>query len=207
MKKRILLLAITILLFNCDCLQVHAVETFTPLNPVIDVGNKMYVQHDESNNDVYDLKKSETGTTTVYEVILPKFTANKAWTDKGEFIDNFVTNNGHLVPHGATAPEDYIPVKAGEEYFIKAYGVGGNGKKADGTFNPYYAPVLFFDDNNQFICHRLRDTFSSSKAGVEITVPEGATRMHLTDYNHQNFTLQKKLTLTDTEFDALPIIK
>ena len=97
MKKRILLLAITILLFNCDCLQVHAEETFTPLNPVIDVGKKMYVQHDEANNDVYDLQKSETGTTTVYEVILPKFTANKAWTNKGEYIDNFVTNNDIII--------------------------------------------------------------------------------------------------------------
>ena len=207
MKKRILLLAITILLFNCDCLQVHAEETFTPLNPVIDVGKKMYVQHDEANNDVYDLQKSETGTTTVYEVILPKFTANKAWTNKGEYIDNFVTNNGNFVPHGATAPKDYIPVKEGEQYFIKAYGVGGNGMNADGTFKPFYAPVVFFDDNNKFICDRLTNTFSKSKEGVEITVPEGATRMHLTDYNHQNFTLQRILTLTDAEFDALPYIK
>ncbi|MDD6069417.1 MAG: leucine-rich repeat protein [Clostridiales bacterium] len=208
MKKRILLLVIMILIFNCNCLQVHAKEEFTPLNPVIDVGNKMYVQHDESNNDVYDLQKSETGTTTVYEVILPKFTANKAWTNKGEYIDNFVKKeNGFMVPHGATAPEDYIPVKEGEKYFIKAYGVGGNGKKADGTFNPYYAPVLFFDDNNKFICDRLTDTFSKSKAGVEVIVPKGATRMHLTDYNHQNFTIQRILELTDAEFDALPIIK
>ena len=50
MKRRILLLVIMILLFNCDCLQVHAKEEFTPLNPVIDVGKQMYVQHDEENN-------------------------------------------------------------------------------------------------------------------------------------------------------------
>ena len=208
MKKRILLLVITILLFNCACLQVHAKEEFTPLNPVIDVGNKIYVQHDEANNDVYDLQKSETGTTTVYEVILPKFTANKAWTNKGEYIDNFVKKeNGFMVPHGATAPEDYIPVKEGEKYFIKAYGVGYNGNNEDGSWKPFYAPVLFFDDNNQFIIDALTNTMSKSKSGAEVTVPEGATRMHLTDYNHQNFTIQRILTLTDAEFDALPIIK
>ena len=208
MKRRILLLVIMILLFNCDCLQVHAKEEFTPLNPVIDVGKQMYVQHDEENNSVYDLQKSETGTTTVYEVILPKFTANKAWTNKGEYIDNFVTKEGgYLVPHGATAPEDYIPVKEGEQYFIKAYGVGYNGNYEDGTWKPFYAPVLFFDDNNQFICDALTNTMSKSKSGAVVTVPEGATRMHLTDYNHQNFTLEKILTLTDAEFDALPIIK
>ena len=192
MKRRILLLVIMILLFNCDCLQVHAKEEFTPLNPVIDVGKQMYVQHDEENNSVYDLQKSETGTTTVYEVILPKFTANKAWTNKGEYIDNFVTKEGgYLVPHGATAPEDYIPVKEGEQYFIKAYGVGYNGNYEDGTWKPFYAPVLFFDDNNQFICDALTNTMSKSKSGAVVTVPEGATRMHLTDYNHQNFTLEK----------------
>ena len=208
MKRRILLLVIMILLFNCDCLQVHAKEEFTPLNPVIDVGKQMYVQHDEENNSVYDLQKSETGTTTVYEVILPKFTANKAWTNKGEYIDNFVTKEGgYLVPHGATAPEDYIPVKEGGQYFIKAYGVGYNGNYEDGTWKPFYAPVLFFDDNNQFICDALTNTMSKSKSGAVVTVPEGATRMHLTDYNHQNFTLEKILTLTDAEFDALPIIK
>lgn len=208
MKKRILLLAITILLFNCDCLQVHAKEEFTPLNPVIDVGNKMYVQHNEANNDVYDLQKSETGTTTVYEVILPKFTANKAWTNKGEYIDNFVKKeNGFMVPHGATAPDDYIPVKEGEKYFIKAYGVGYNGNNEDGSWNPFYAPVLFFDDNNQFIIDALTNTMSKSTNGEVVEVPDGATRMHLTDYNNQNFTIQRILELTDAEFDALPYIR
>lgn len=65
-----------------------AASNFTSINPVIDVGDKIYVQHyerEESNGsitycDTYDLQKSGTGTTTVYEVILPEFTAHRAWT-------------------------------------------------------------------------------------------------------------------------------
>ncbi|MBQ3514048.1 MAG: hypothetical protein IJA32_09680 [Lachnospiraceae bacterium] len=178
------------------------------LNPVIDVGDKIYVQHDEENKDVYDLQKSGTGTTTVYEVMLPNFTAGKVWTTKGEFADNWVphpVNADALTPMGATAPEDYIPVKAGEEYFIKTYGIGYTGKYEDGSFMPYCAPVLFFNDNDEMICDMLTNTLSASKAGVTITVPEGATKMHLTMYNNQGFTLQKVLYLTDKEFDKLPI--
>ena len=39
---------------------------------------------------------------------------------------------------------------------------------------------------------------------MTITVPEGATKMHLTMYNNQSFTLQKVL-YPDEEFAELPI--
>lgn len=193
MRKKILLLAM--LLCTAICLpgtEVHA-EDFVSINPVIDVGDKIYVQHDEDNNNVYDLQKSGTGVTTVYETILVEFTAGKAWKTNGEYIDNIST-----VAHGATAPEDYIPVTAGEEYFVKTYGVG----YTDGIM---YAPVLFLDKDNQVISHELTNTCSKSKQGVIVTVPENATKMHFTMYNNQSFTLQKVLNLTDQQFDNLPI--
>ncbi|MBQ4523748.1 MAG: hypothetical protein IJA10_12460 [Lachnospiraceae bacterium] len=178
------------------------------LNPVIDVGDKIYVQHDSENKDVYDLQKSGTGTTTVYEVILPNFTADKAWTNKGEFVDNWLPHPvrpEELTPLGATAPEDYIPVKAGEEYFIRAYGVGYTGQDEDGSWWPWYSTVLFLNDNDEVMGEALSNTISASKKGVTVTVPEGATKMHLTMYNNQGFSLQKVLYLSDKEFDSLPI--
>ncbi|MBQ2800394.1 MAG: leucine-rich repeat protein [Lachnospiraceae bacterium] len=195
MRKKVVLLGFTLLfmLMNINCMEVWAKEEFTSLNPVIDVGNEIYVQHDENNGNIYDLKKSETGITTVYKVILAEFTGGKAWTKDGEFIDNVST-----APHGATAPKDYIPVVAGEEYFIKTYGVGM-------TEGIWYTPVLFLDDNDNVISDELTAEFSKSKAGVIVKVPENATKMHLTMFNHQSFTLQKVLNLTDEEFDKLPI--
>lgn len=197
MRKKVILLGFTLLFIfvNISYMKVCAKEKFTSLNPIIDVGSEIYVQHDENNGNIYDLKKSGMGTTTVYKTILAEFTAGKAWTKDGRFIDNVST-----VPHGATAPEDYIPVTAGEEYFIKTYGVGM-------TEGIWYTPVLFLDANNNVISDALVSEFSKSKAGVIVEVPENATKMHLTMYNNQSFTLQKVLNLTDEEFDKLPIKK
>lgn len=196
MRKKILLLLMLLYIFtNIDCNEIYAKGEFASLNSVMEVGKKIYVQHDENNNDIYDLKKSGTGVTTVYETVLAEFTANKAWTTSGELIDNVSTE-----PFGATSREKYIPVTANEEYFIKTYGVG----YADGI---WYAPVLFLDDNDKVISDELTNTLSKSKAGVTITVPENATKMHLTMYNNQGFTLQKVLNLTDEEFDHLPLNK
>ena len=206
-----LMLAISFLFSCVNGINTQASSEFQSLNPVIEVGDKIYVQHGQvSENqlipDVYELQKSGTGMTTIYEVILPEFTANKAWTITGEYMDNVVTrDSGELVLHSATAPDKYIPVQAGEEYFLRTYGVGYV-KTADGVVY-YYTPVLFLDDNNQVIDYALKDMHSDSKDGVTVTVPAGATRMHLTMYGNQSFTIQKVLNVTDEEFDALVIDK
>lgn len=206
MKRRILSGVTVIILLMVVVLNIVSAGTlnkdngFETLNPLIDVGDEIYVQHDADNNNVYDLQLSETGVTTVYKVILANFTAGKAWTTTGDYVDNWCPE-----AHGATAPDDYIEVKEGEEYFIKAYGVGWTGKNEDNSPWPYYAPVLFLNDNDEVVCDMLTNTLSKSKAGVTITVPEGATKMHLTMYNNQSFTLQKVLYLTDEEFAELPI--
>ena len=169
----------------------NSTSAFQTLNPVIEVGNKIYVQHDEENNNVYELQKSGNGVTTVYEYIPVNFTAGWAW-----YIDG--THMEDAAQIGGTSSEDYITVKAGEEYFVKIYGLGYyNGVKQ--------APILFLDDNNTVIGDALTGTLSKSTAGVFVTVPEGATRMHLSVCNNQGFTLQKVLKLTDEEFDKLPI--
>ena len=186
---------------------------FTSVNPLIDVGDKIYVQHYEYEEnedwiqirDTYQLTKSDTGITTVYEVILPNFTAHRAWTPDGVFMENVSLNyKGNIEAHGATAPEDYIPVKAGEEYFFRLYGVWGTNNTVDGkTYK--YTPVLFMNDADEVIGTALESTLSQGKKGKFVTVPEGATKMHLTNYNNQNFTVQKTLHLTDEEFHALTI--
>ena len=206
------------LTFAADKIRTASTSTNGILNPQIDVGNEVYVQHDENNNNVYDLKKDNSGTTTIYKLIFPKFTANKGWRREGFLDDNreyrsveSTDENGEtvktnvIVPWGATGPDDYIPVKAGEKYFIKTYGVGGI--KTDSTETPYiwYTPVLFLDDANNKIADMLTNTMSASKKGVIIEVPENATKMHITMYNNQGFTLQKDLNVSNEEFDKLTI--
>ena len=202
-----LMLAISFLLSCVNGINTQASNQFQSLNPTIEVGDKIYVQHavvseNQLIPDVYELKKSGTGITTIFEVIIPEFTANKVWTRTGEYMDNVAKrDNGDFIAHSATAPDKYIPVTADEEYFLRTYGVGG--VKISDTEFYYYAPVLFMDDNNQVVGDALYNMLSRSKNGVTITVPEGATRMHLTMYGNQSFTLQKVLNVTDEEFDAL----
>ena len=205
MREKLLFLAVLFcLLIGRSNMELRA-EEFTSVNPLIDVGDKVYVQHGTNEDgdiyNIYDLQKSDIGVTTVYENILPNFTSGKVWTRSGVYMDNVVTG----YPHAATAPEDYIPVTAGDNYFIKAYGVGG--VKVSDTLFYYYAPVLFLDDNDNVIGDALYNMLSKSKKGVMFTVPEGATKMHLTMFNHQSFTLQKELNLTDEEFDSLTVNK
>ena len=181
---------------------VEAKGKIKSFNSLIEVGDAIYVQHDKNNKDIYDLKRSQTGTTVVYQQIFPEFTANKVWTSEGKFIQNVDTNeDGSFVSYGATAPNQYIPVKEGEKYFIKTYGVGTIANQM-----VTYTPVLFLDENNQKVADMLTNTFEKSKEGQVITVPKGATRMHLTNYNSSKFTLQRVLYLSDQEFSTLPSV-
>ncbi|MBQ2379591.1 MAG: hypothetical protein II295_04285 [Akkermansia sp.] len=159
MKKKFLFM-VTLCVFLCiGGMKTSAEDGFISKNSVIEVGDKLYVQHDEENNNIYELKKSDTGITVVYENILPEFTASKAWTTKGDYIDDIFKE-----PVGATSPEHYIPVQAGEEYFIKTYGVGWTG-----SWDFFYAPVLFLDEKDNVVADALTNTLSKSKSGVVVT--------------------------------------
>ena len=82
---------------------------FSPLNPLIDVGNDIYCQHDENNETIYQIKKSGDMYTKVYKIIIPIFTPNKIWLKNGTLIDC------PIKPEiGATNKDNYIPVKEGE---------------------------------------------------------------------------------------------
>ena len=120
-KKRISFIlsfatAVCLLFTATSCMDVHAASNFQSVNPVIEVtGSDMYVQHytsDDPNDkkiyDTYNLTKSGTGITTIYKLIIPEFTANKAWTREGVYMDNVCmspTDPTAYSAHGATAPD------------------------------------------------------------------------------------------------------
>jgi hypothetical protein len=43
----------------------------------------------------------------------------------------------------------------------------------------------------------------NSTDGVELTVPNGAKKMHITNYNDQSLSIQKIINMTDNEIDTL----
>ena len=160
------------------------------LNKLIDLGKDIYCQHDENNETLFPVKKSGNKTTKVYKVIIPIFTASKMWLKNGTLIDSPIKS-----PTGATNINDYIPVKEGEQYFFRIYGLEQG----------HAAPVLFLDEKDNYIQHFFSGRYTETKKGVELTVPKGATKMHITNYNDQNLNVQKILNMTDKEIDTLCI--
>ena len=170
-------------------------ELMSLLNTITDVGQDIYVQHDNQNQDLY-LLSLERGTT-VYKLINVKYTSKKQWTQSGLYIDDFTDCNC------ATAPNDYISVHENETYFVRLYGVGDLYTGPNGDLWEITTPILFMDDNNNVIGDALSGTFTDSKEGVEITVPTGATRMHITNFNNQGISIQKKMVLTEQQFNEI----
>ena len=161
---------------------------FTPLNPVIDVGKDIYCQHDANNETIFPVKKSGEKYTKVYKIIIPIFTPSKMWLKNGTLVDS-------TPAFGATNKENYIPVKEGEQYFFRIYGI----------INDNSVPVLLLDEKDNYVQDFFTGMHLASKQGVELTVPIGAKKMHVTNYNGQSLSIQKIINMTDNEIDKLCI--
>ena len=162
---------------------------FTSLNPLIDVGKDIYCQHDEKNDTIFQIKKSGDAYTKVYKIIIPNFTAGKIWLKNGTLVD--IPNDADILME-ATNKDDYIQVKEGEQYFFNIYGAN--------FYNS--VPLLFLDENDNFIQGLFAGFYSQTLKGVEITVPSGAKKMHITHTNHK-LSVQKVLNMTNDEIDKL----
>ena len=163
---------------------------FTPLNPIIDVGKDIYCQHDANNETIFPVKKSGENYTKVYKIIIPTITASKMWLKNGTLIDC-----PRIPSIGATTKENYIPVNEGEQYFFRIFGLKNNDS----------VPVLFLDEKDNYVQDFFYGMYLASKNGVELTVPVGAKKMHITNYNGQSLSIQKIINMTDNEIDTLCI--
>ena len=164
---------------------------FTSLNPLIEVGTEIYCQHDENNETIFQIKKSGDIYTKVYKIIIPKLTPSKMWINNGTFAD--CPNEPNVGSTQATNKDDFIPVNEGEQYFFRIYGL-----------NFYKStPVLFLDEKDNYIKDYFAGLYSGGKKGVELIVPPGAKKMHITNYNDDSLSIQKLLNMTDNEIDKL----
>ena len=134
---------------------------FTPLNPIIDVGKDIYCQHDANNETIFPVKKSGEKYTKVYKIIFPTITASKMWLKNGTLVDSSIKH-----PVGATNKDDYIPVKEGEQYFFRIYGIKSNNA----------VPVLLLDEKDNYVQDFFTGLYMNSTDGVELTVPIGAKK-------------------------------
>ena len=161
------------------------------LNTIIT--DDIYVQHDSHGKDIH-LLASQGDKATVYQVLDVKLTAAKQWTESGLFVDDPENNCC------ATAPADYIPVAEGEEYFIRLFGLQEDYTDKNGAVLSQVIPVLFMDDNDNVVGSDMGGTYTDGENGTELTVPAGASRMHITHTNLHAFSIQKKLLVDNEQF-------
>lgn len=165
-------------------------------NPFASRSEKVFVQHDKMNQDIY-LLSSQGKTTTVYQIINVKLTAGKQWTETGRFVNDFDNATS------ATAPDDYISVKENETYFVRLYGMHDDYPGEKGEDSSRITPVLFKDNNDNVVGSAMGGTYSDGEVGIELTIPAGATRMHVTSTNLHSFSVQKKLVMNNQQFNEI----
>ena len=156
----------------------------------------IYVQHDGNGNDIH-LLSSQGDSTTIFQIIDVKLTADKQWTESGDYVNDPENNCC------ATSPTDYINVTEGEEYFIRLFGLHNDYRGENGKVLSQISPVLFIDDNNNVIGSALGGTYMDGEAGMELTVPAGATRMHITYTNFHDLSIQKKLVVNKEQLTQI----
>ena len=156
----------------------------------------IYVQHDSNNKDIY-LLTSQGNSTTIYQIVDVKLTAAKQWTESGFYVNDPENNCC------ATAPTDYISVTEGEKYFIRLFGLHDDCKGENGEVLTQATPVLFKDDNDNVVGCALGGTYTDGETGVELTIPAGATRMHITYTNLHDLSIQKKLVVNKEQFNII----
>ena len=156
----------------------------------------IYVQHDSKGKDIY-LLTSQGNSTTIYQIIDVKLTAAKQWTESGLYVDDPENNCC------ATAPDDYINVTEGEEYFVRLFGLDDDYEAENGAILSKITPVLFKDNNDNVVGSALGGTYTNGDSGVELKVPAGATKMYITYTNLHDFSIQKKLVVNGEKFDEI----
>lgn len=158
--------------------------------------DEVFVQHDGNGRDKY-LLTSQGNTTTVYQIINVNLTAARQWTETGLYVEDPRNNCC------ATAPEDYVNVTEGEEYFVRLFGLQEDYKGENGIVQSQVAPLLFKDDKDRVIGSALGGTYTDGETGAVITVPAGAARMYITHTNFHDFSVQKKLVVNEEQFNRI----
>ncbi len=163
---------------------------------VLSSAEEVFVQHDGNHQDLYFLSL-QGDSTTVYQIVNVKLTAGKQWTESGCFVDDLKRKTS------ATAPDDYIDVKENETYFVRLYGLHDNYTSEDEENSSRITPVLYKDEHDNVVGSAMAGTYSDGEAGIELTIPAGATRMYVTCTDLHAFSVQKKLVMNKEQFNQI----
>lgn len=122
----------------------------------------------------------EKNSIVVYEPLVFDIEVGKYWSITGEIMDSSLLGEEYGNSYSCTKPDSYLEVTEGEQFRFNFYC----------SWISDVASILFLDDNDkviQFFAYTQSNTFTN----YIVTVPKGATKMHLSFFNNQNYQIDR----------------
>lgn len=122
----------------------------------------------------------EKNSSVVYEPLVVDVVTGKYWSIAGELTDAGTLGEDYRSRFTCTKPETYVEVKEGEQLRFNFYC----------SWIPEVASILFMSDDDRVI-QVYAYTKSNTLTDCVLTVPKGASKMHLSFFNNQNYQVDR----------------
>lgn len=122
----------------------------------------------------------EKNSSVVYEPLVVDVVTGKYWSIAGEITDAGTLGADYRSRFTCTKPEAYVKVEEGEQLRFNFYC----------SWIPEVASILFMSDDDKVI-QVYAYTQSNTLTNCVLTVPKGATKMHLSFFNNQNYQVDR----------------
>lgn len=123
-----------------------------------------------------------TSDNYIYEYVNVKITAGRLLLTTGEVVSGFTKG-------GATVPDDFVPVTAGETIEFKTNGIWGGFENITG--NP--APACWYDEDKNFVSVAMNN---QNHPLAEHIVPEGVAYIGFTYWNGIDIIFRRKVAVS-----------
>lgn len=122
----------------------------------------------------------EKKSSVVYEPVVVDVMVGKYWSITGEVMDAGLLGADYRNRFTCTKPEAYVKVTEGEKLRFNYYC----------SWIPEVASILFLSNTNKVI-QVYAYTKSNTFTDCILTVPKGATKMHLSFFNNQQYQIER----------------
>lgn len=137
----------------------------------------------DDNNEAVIRDKNitfEEYSSEVYEPLALDVVAGHCWSISGKMMEAVFGGEDYSIHFSCTRPESYVHVKEGEKLRFNFYC----------SWIPDIASILFLDDDDKVI-QVYAYTTSNIFTDYIMTVPTGATKMHLSFFKNQEYRIER----------------
>lgn len=153
-------------------------------NYQIDENNKVVIQDENITFEKHE--------SVVYEPLVFDVVAGSYWSVSGKMMEAILAGEDYRIHFSCTKPESYVEVKEGEQLRFNFFC----------SWIPEVASILFLDDNDKVI-QVYAYTTSNTFEDYILTVPAGATKMHLSFFKNQEYRIERVQYVIGNDLEQL----